>query len=155
MLFAEFLKEYDIALSEAAAQVGSNGQVEQGLDALKLALDIWGFEPMTGWVGDAASGTISLGQALYKASRGQPGVGNHLLDAATSLVSIVPFGDIVKLLKLRYGPKYAQMAIKFARPIKGAAQNNKVASVNQRVSNFIPSAAGFTNYARSTAQSGS
>lgn len=159
MRFAKFLKEYDDSLQKAAklyeyapvAQPGqlatpattpattmtNNQKVEYGLDVLKLALDVWGLEPTTGWIGDAASGMISLSQAVYKAMRGKPGAGQHAVDAVISLISMVPFGDVVKLLKLRYGPKYAQLALRFARPLKTLATSSKTGMTANRTSTVI------------------
>lgn len=130
MRFKEYFNECE--LYEAQGQ-----NVEYGLEALKLALDTWGLEPTTGWIGDASSGTISLGQAIYKGLAGKPGAANHMTDAAISAISIVPFGDIVKLLKFKYGAKYGTLAAKFARPIKDAAKNSKTAMTANRTTTVV------------------
>jgi len=130
--------EYEAALAEACLlfeqemQPGTAKTIEDGLSGLKLALDVWGLEPTTGWVGDAASGTISLGQAIYKGLSGKPGMANHLVDAAISAVSIIPFGDVVKLIKLKYGTKYAMIAAKHAREIKTAASMARQRTISRR-----------------------
>ena len=50
-------------------------------DAIQVMLDTWGLEPTTGWLGDLASGAISIGEGEWG-------------DMATSFASTFPFIDI-------------------------------------------------------------
>lgn len=125
MRFKQFLNEYGPA---------NNYYVDYGLDCLKLALDTWGFEHTTGWIGDAASGTISLGQAIHKGATGKPGASKHLADFAISAISMIPFADVIKLLKIKYGTKYAMLASKkLAHPIKNTTAAAKTNMANSRM----------------------
>ena len=125
-------KEY-LAIQENV----QNKNTEDGLLGLKLALDVWGLEPTTGWIGDLASGAISLGQALHKAITKKPGASSHLADAAISLVSTIPFADVVKLLKLKHGSKYAELATKLAKPLQNASKRNKYNMMQNRAVNTV------------------
>ena len=111
-------------------------QIDAGLDAIKLGLDAWGLEQFTGWIGDLISGGISALQGGWKLYKGdKAGAADHGLDAAISLVSAIPMGDIAKLLKLRYGPKYAKMFIKAGRTAKTGVKTHKAATTIRRTSN--------------------
>lgn len=78
-----------------------------------MALDVAGIEPTIGTGADAVNVVISL---LRAAKDKEPNDRNkHLIDAGISAVSLVPFGDVVKLIKLR---KLRRPAAKIARGIK-------------------------------------
>ena len=127
------------AEGEAPPSTGglSSEDVDKGLDAIKLTMDAWGFEQFTGWIGDLISGTISAGQALWKWFRKKPEEAKgHGMDAAISLVSAIPFGDVAKLLKLRHGPKYARAFIKAAKPVKQAAGAAKAQRFTQKTGQY-------------------
>jgi len=116
---------------------GMNDQtIDAGLDAIKLGLDTWGLEQFTGWIGDLVSGGISAAQAGVKAYRGDmAGAKGHALDAGVSLVSAIPLGDIAKLIKLRHGPKYANMFIKAGKMARTGAKAHQVAQKVNRTTN--------------------
>jgi hypothetical protein len=136
LLKAEILREVEEA-APAGARGLSGEDVEKGLDAAKLALDVWGLEPTTGWIGDLSSAGISTLQAVYKWFQNKPEEArSHGLDAGISLVSTIPFADFVKLAKARKGAKAARGVLKVARPVKGAIGAAKAARVSQRAGQF-------------------
>lgn len=110
-------------------------KINAGLDAIQLALDTWGLEPFTGWIGDLTNAGISSGRAIHAGVTGGNWKG-HTLDAAISLVSTLPFGDIAKLLKARHGAKYAKMFIQAARWAKTGAKTQKATTNVRRTSNI-------------------
>lgn len=135
LLKSQILREVEEAPAGAGGLSGKD--VDKGLDAAKLALDVWGLEPTTGWIGDLSSAGISSLQAIYKWMKNKPEEArSHGLDAGISLVSIIPFADFVKLAKARKGAKAAKAALKIARPVKGAVGAAKAARVAQRAGQF-------------------
>lgn len=114
----------------------SDNQIDAGLDALKLGLDAWGLEQFTGWIGDLISGGISAAQGAWKYYKGdKTGAAQHGMDTAISLVSAIPMGDIAKLLKLRYGAKYAKLFAKAGRAARTGAKAGKAARQTARAAN--------------------
>lgn len=148
-LKAQILKEYAANQAAPAPAAGQNGQqiyggvmgltdqqIDAGLDAIKLGLDAWGLEQFTGWIGDLISGGISGAQAGWKWYKGDnAGAASHALDAGVSLVSAIPLGDIAKLIKLRHGPKYAQMFIKAGKLARTGAKTHRAGAKLQRQAN--------------------
>jgi hypothetical protein len=93
------------------------------VDALQNALDIIGIDPIIGTGADAANVLIStLRSALAKTSDEKQ---KHIINAGISAISLIPFADIIKLLKLRKSPKLAKPAIAGARALKTAASSVK------------------------------
>jgi hypothetical protein len=144
MLFSEYLaledqRAHEALLAEIAASGLSEDQVNTGLDAIKLGLDAWGFEQTTGWIGDLLSAAISGGQSAWHWFKGNPEASKQYgVDAAVSLVSAVPFGDVAKLIKARHGPKYARKFIQVARLAKTKAKEKKIDRMGQRSQEFVP-----------------
>ena len=69
----------------------------KAVDKLQTVLDVVGLEPSVGSVADLANVGISLGRAgLDKSKRT-----DHLANAGISAVSLVPFGDVAKLAKIK------------------------------------------------------
>jgi hypothetical protein len=103
-------------------------RLEEGInmDTVQTALDIAGIEPTIGTAADIANTVISgLRAALAKTSDERK---KHILNAGISAVSILPFGDIFKILKLRkLARPVAKMAVGGARSLKtfGKAQQMK------------------------------
>lgn len=87
--------------------------IDKIVDGLQYALDIVGIEPTIGTVADATNSIISiLRAALEKETDDKK---KHLLNAAISAVSMIPFGDLVKLIKLRVLRKPAVKLAKFIK----------------------------------------
>ncbi len=93
------------------------------INSLQSALDIAGFEPTVGSAADATNVVISgLRAALAKEPDERK---RHIINAGISAVSLIPFADIVKLLKLRKTTSLAKPVISSARALKHAAANIK------------------------------
>ena len=72
------------------------------IDKIQLALDIAGIEPSVGTIADAANIVISLGRMLNNARKKQTSeVKRHAINAGISAISLIPLGDVAKLLKIR------------------------------------------------------
>jgi hypothetical protein len=75
------------------------------VDKIQAALDVAGFEPTIGTTADATNAVISgLRAALSKESDERK---KHIINAGISAVSMIPFADVIKILKLR---KFKPMA---------------------------------------------
>jgi hypothetical protein len=96
----------------------------KNIAALQTALDVIGLDPTVGTIADGANVVISLlSAALAKES---DGVKRNLMNAGISAVSMLPFGDVLKVLKLRKLSKPAtKLAIKGIRSGKLAARGYK------------------------------
>jgi hypothetical protein len=90
------------------------GKSSSNLDRLKFGLDIAGIFDPTG-LADLGSAGISVYQGVSKAAKGEEGAGGHFVDAGISLVSMLPFGDVAKLGKLRHVPKVQEAAAKLGQ----------------------------------------
>lgn len=100
------------------------------LDALQAWLDVAGFEPTIGSFADGANAMIYAmrsAKALFT-GKGKQAKG-HLLDAGISAVSLIPFADVIKILRLRKIPKLAKVGIKWSRSMKSYAQTEKIQRV--------------------------
>jgi len=103
---------------------------EGWLDKLQLALDVIGFEPTVGTAADASNAVISALRAGSAAARGEGNLAKqHTIDAGISAISMVPFGDVVKIFKLR---KSRRVAMKGARVAK--AQGKRTQAKRRRQS---------------------
>jgi|19_taG_2_1085344.scaffolds.fasta_scaffold02526_2 hypothetical protein len=103
---------------------------EGWLDKLQLALDVIGFEPTVGTAADASNAVISALRAGSAAARGKGDLAKqHTIDAGISAISMVPFGDVVKIFKLR---KARRVAMKGARAAK--AQGKRTQAERRRES---------------------
>jgi len=97
------------------------------IDKLQGALDIAGFEPSFGSFADAGNAVISgLRAALAKEPDERK---RHLINMGISAVSLIPFADVVKVLKLRklggLGRTATKGAIKGARAAREFANTQK------------------------------
>lgn len=101
------------------------------IDDVQIALDIAGLEPTIGTAADAANGIISvLRAAMAKTSDEKD---KHLINAGISAVSMIPFADIIKLLKVRkLGNSATRLAVNSARGIKQSANNQKVVRFDEK-----------------------
>jgi len=97
---------------------------EAVIDKLQTALDIVGFEPTVGTVADATNAVVSgLRAALAKEKDLKK---KHLINMGISATSLIPFADVIKILKLRkLGKKPTRLAISGARAIKSSAETKK------------------------------
>jgi hypothetical protein len=117
--------EADEVMQNAERKGLSRQNVELGLDAIQLGLDAWGLEQFTGWIGDLINTGISTGRAVHGAFTGGK-TKDHATNALISLVSVLPFGDIAKILKVKKGPQVAKGFIKAARGAKDVAKAQKM-----------------------------
>jgi GH24 family phage-related lysozyme (muramidase) len=83
------------------------------IDGIQYALDIAGLEPTFGTAADATNVVISLLRAALAKEKNESK--KHLLNSAISAVSIIPFGDLAKLIKIRLIRKPAVKLLKFAK----------------------------------------
>jgi len=78
------------------------GKFTNAANVIQGALDIIGLEPSIGTVADVDNTGISIIRALKAALRKETNaVKRHLINAAISAVSIIPAGDLAKLIKVR------------------------------------------------------
>lgn len=87
--------------------------VDKIVDAIQYTLDIVGLEPTIGSIADGSNAIISLLRAALSKETDESK--KHLLNAAISAVSVIPFGDLVKLIKLRVLRKPAVKLLKFVK----------------------------------------
>ena len=117
------------------------------LDKLQIALDVAGLEPTQtlGAIPDGANAVISL---LRAAASKEPDVRKkHLINAGISAVGVIPFGDVIKILKVKGAAKpVLKTAIKGARLAKNYAKMQR----QQRVSQ-VPASAPATSAVAQTA----
>jgi hypothetical protein len=99
-----------------------SSQNEKHLNDIQLALDIIGVEPTTGTVADIINVLISSLRAAYSKENDQRK--KHIINAAISAISIIPFADIVKLLKLKKTNK--KIAVSGARKVKDFSKSQKI-----------------------------
>jgi len=108
----------------------NTSNVSSNLDKLQIALDIAGLEPTQtlGAILDGANAVISLLRAA--AAKEPDQIKKHLINAGISAVGVVPFGDVVKLLKLKGAAKPILKTV-----IKGAmlAKNYSKLQKQQRI----------------------
>jgi len=91
-------------------------QKRNKLDQLQAALDIAGFEPTVGTTADAVNTVISgLRAALAKEPNERK---KHIINAGISAISLVPFADVIKTLKLRKFRPAAKLAVRGMRGLK-------------------------------------
>lgn len=97
---------------------------EAAIDKIQTALDIVGFEPTVGSAADATNAIISgLRAALSKEKDSR---NKHLINMGISAISLIPFADVIKILKLRkLGKGATKTGISAARAIKKGAKTEK------------------------------
>jgi hypothetical protein len=93
-------------------------KLDYAADALHLALDAGGIADPTGIV-DGTNGVLYLLRAVAQKERWP----EHVKNALISFVSIIPFGDLVKLVKAKKGIQWAKTAATGARAVKTAGAN--------------------------------
>jgi hypothetical protein len=90
------------------------------LNTLQTALDIAGLEPTIGTGADALNSIISGFRAAQSKTSDEKK--KHLINAGISAISMIPFADVVKLLKNKPARK---LAVKGARMIKNSVKAAK------------------------------
>jgi len=75
---------------------------EGWLNKIQVALDVIGFEPTVGTAADFINAALSALRAAGAAARldGKASL-EHIIDSGISAISMIPFGDIAKIGKLR------------------------------------------------------
>jgi hypothetical protein len=103
---------------------GVTSDQESAMDTLQTALDAAGFEPSVGTFADASNIIISGLRAATTKERDARK--KHLINMGISAVSLIPFADVIKILKLRkLGKAPTKIAIAGSRKIKSAATLKK------------------------------
>ena len=89
---------------------------QQAINALQAALDVIGFEPTFGTFADGANVIISgLRAGLSKTTDERK---KHIINAGISAISLIPFADIIKVLKLRKAKPIARAVVAGARQVQ-------------------------------------
>ncbi len=101
-----------------------NKEKMKAIDAFQLALDVAWFEPTYGTIADIINVCISTFRSILATESDERK--RHIINAGISAISIIPFADVIKLLKLRKTPKLAKAAIKWARVAKNYAKREKI-----------------------------
>lgn len=103
------------------------------IDALQAALDIVWFEPTFGSLADGANALIySLRWAKSLLTGKGKQAKEHMLDAGISAISLIPFADVIKILRLRKVPKLAKAGISWARKTKHYGKKKKIQRVEEK-----------------------
>ena len=87
----------------------------KAIDALQVALDVAGFDPTYGTIADGINvilSTLRSGLALARKEGDQ--AKEHAINAGISAISLIPFADVIKVLKLRKLAKLKRPATKLA-----------------------------------------
>ena len=87
----------------------------KAIDALQVALDVDGFDPTYGTIADGINvilSTLRSGLALARKEGDQ--AKEHAINAGISAISLIPFADVIKVLKLRKLGKLKRPATKLA-----------------------------------------
>lgn len=93
------------------------------LDNIQTALDIAGLEPTLGTGADIANTIISGLRAAFAKTNDERK--KHIINAAISGVSVLPFGDLIKVLKLRKSKPVTNIAIKSVRGLRKVAKGKQ------------------------------
>lgn len=93
------------------------------LNKIQAALDVAGFEPTIGTGADALNIIISGLRAAYSKTTDERK--KHIINAGISAISLIPFADIIKILKLRKNKPLARYAISGAKNLKSTGQTLK------------------------------
>lgn len=109
---------------ELSEDLDNNSNKMTKLDKVQLMLDVIWFEPTYGTIADVINSVISLARAALASETDMRK--KHIINAGISLISLIPFADVVKLLKLRKSPKMAKVFIKWARVTKNYAKREKM-----------------------------
>ena len=118
-----------ISLEAAYNSILIAEDVSNNLDKLQLALDVAGIEPTVGMVADGANAIIStLRAAVALADKDNDTAKKHAINAGISAISLIPFADVVKLVKVRDLRKPAVMAARALKTTGKAYHDQRAAS---------------------------
>jgi len=120
-------EQYNVVLTEEQEK---EEEKNKAIDKLQIALDIAGFEPTFGSIADAINVVIStLRTGLSLARLEGDKAKEHAINAGISAISLLPFADVIKVLKLRKLGKVkrpaTKLAVKGGRAIKGYGKRQK------------------------------
>lgn len=73
------------------------------IDNLQTALDVVGIDPTIGSVADLTNVVISTFRAALADEKDERK--KHIINAGISAIAVIPFADIIKILKLRKSNK--------------------------------------------------
>ena len=108
-------EQYDVILNEA---VETERRKRNAIDNLQTALDVIGLDPTVGTTADLLNLSISgLRSGLALAKKENDIAKEHAINAGISAISIIPFADVIKILKFRKLGKLKRPATKLA--VKG------------------------------------
>jgi hypothetical protein len=118
-----------ISLEAAYNSIIIAEDASNNLDKLQLALDVAGIEPTVGMVADGANAIIStLRAAVALADKDNDTAKKHAINAGISAISLIPFADVVKLVKVRDLRKPAVMAARALKTTGKAYRDQRAAS---------------------------
>ena len=118
-----------ILLEEAYNSILISEDMSSNLDKLQLALDVAGIEPTVGMVADGANAIISALRAAFAlADKDNDAAKKHAINAGISSISLIPFADVVKLIKVRNLRKPALMAARAVKTAGKAYHNQRATS---------------------------
>lgn len=110
-------------------------KAETALDTINTVLDGVGIADPSG----IADGVNTILYALRAATAKTPDVRNkNLYNALISAVSVIPFGDLAKLLKARKYTTGAKMAVQYGRPLRNLARTARDDRYNNNLSQLLP-----------------
>jgi hypothetical protein len=116
----EFSKLVETTLTEQAVL-----QKQSMIDKVQAALDVIGFEPTIGTAADAINTLISTLRAAFSKETDERK--KHIINAGISAISLIPFADLIKLIKLKH---YKKTAIKGARVVKNYGKQQQTNRFN-------------------------
>lgn len=125
-----------IPLQQLQEQYKNDPEKLKAIDILQTALDIVWCEPTdTVWlIADGANAVISFLRSAKKLLQWDTDKAKeHIINAAISAVSLIPFADVIKILKLRRTPELAKISIKGARKLKKYAKSKKVSRIENNI----------------------
>lgn len=115
------------SIEELKEKYAEDPEKLKAIDALQAALDLAGLEQTMGIFADLSNTLIYSFRSAKAALSGKNKVAKqHLLDAGISAIAILPFADVIKILRLRKVPKLAKATIKGARATKNYAKKERI-----------------------------
>lgn len=118
------------SIDEIKEKYGDDPEKLQAIDSFQAALDLAWFEPTYGSFADLVNAILYTFRSAKAGLKGEWKLAkDHILDAGISAISLIPFADVIKILRLRKVPKLAKTAIKGARSAKAYAKKQKTKRV--------------------------
>jgi len=123
-------EQYDVVLNEAEE---TERRKRNAIDNLQTALDIIGLDPLfqVGTTADLVNLLISgLRSGLALAKKENDIAKEHAINAGISAISLIPFADVIKILKFRKLGKLkrpaTKLAVKGGRALKSYGKQQKL-----------------------------